>query len=58
MTEPTKLHGRRSPHIEELRKQIAHSLDRELDLLTEERRERGRRLGIDRILSGRKQLCS
>jgi hypothetical protein len=58
MTEPTKLHGRRSRHIEELRKKIAHSLDRELDLLAEERRERGGRLGIDRILSGRKQLCS
>jgi hypothetical protein len=45
--EPTKLHGRRTRHIEELKEQIAHCLERELSLLAEERSERARRLGID-----------
>ncbi len=48
MTEPTKLHGRSKRHIEELKKQIAHCLEKELSLLAEERTERAQRLGIDR----------
>ncbi len=40
MTEPTKLHGHSKRHIEDLKKQIAHCLDRELNLLAEERSER------------------
>ena len=47
MTEPTKLHGRHKRHIEELQKQIARCLDRELDLLAQERSERARHLGIE-----------
>jgi hypothetical protein len=45
--EPTKLHGRSKRHIDELKKQIALCLDKELSLLAEERSERARRLGID-----------
>jgi hypothetical protein len=45
--EPTKLHGRRKRHIDELKEQIAHCLDKELSLIAEERNERARRLGID-----------
>jgi len=48
MTEPTRLHGRSKRHIEELKKQIAHCLEKELSLLAEERTERAQRLGIDR----------
>jgi hypothetical protein len=44
--EQTKLHGRQRRHIEELKKQIAHCLDKELDLLAEERSERAERLGL------------
>jgi len=44
--EPTKLHGRRGRHIEDLKKQIAHCLDKELDLLAAERSERAERLGL------------
>jgi len=54
MTEPTKLHGPNKRHIEDLKKQIAHCLERELTLLAEERSERARRLGIDpRATTGR-----
>ena len=47
MTEPTNLPGRHKRHIEDLKKQIAHCLEKELSLLAEERSERARRLGID-----------
>jgi hypothetical protein len=45
--EPTKLPERPRRHIEELKKEIAHCIDRELSLLAEERSERARRLGFD-----------
>ena len=48
--EPTKLHGRQKRHIEELKKQIAHCLDKELDLLAEERSERAKRLGLRELI--------
>jgi hypothetical protein len=41
--EPTKLHGRQGRHLEDLKKQIAHCLDKELDLLAAERSERAER---------------
>jgi hypothetical protein len=44
--EPTKLHGRQRRHIEDLKKQIAHCLDKELTMLAEERSERAERLGL------------
>ena len=49
--EPTKLHGRQRRHIEELKKQIAHCLDKELDLLAEERSERAERLGLRSLVA-------
>jgi hypothetical protein len=48
--EPTKLHGRQRRHIDDLKKQIAHCLDRELTLLTEERNERAERLGLRALI--------
>jgi len=45
--ESAKLHGRDRRHLEDLKKQIAQCLDRELNLLAEERRERARHLGLD-----------
>jgi hypothetical protein len=48
--EPTKLHGRQKRHIEDLKKQIAHCLDKELDLLAEERSERAERLGMRELI--------
>jgi hypothetical protein len=48
--EPTKLHGRQRRHIEDLKKQIAHCLDKELTLLTEERNERAERLGLRALI--------
>jgi hypothetical protein len=50
--EPTKLHGRRGGggHIEDLKKQIAHCLDKELDLLAAERSERAERLGLPSLV--------
>jgi hypothetical protein len=50
MMEPTKLHGRHRRHFDELKKQIAHCLDRELNLLAEERSERAERLGLRELL--------
>jgi hypothetical protein len=44
--EPTKLHGRQGRHLEDLKKQIAHCIDRELNMLAEERTERAERLGL------------
>jgi hypothetical protein len=51
--EPTKLHGRRGRHIEDLKKQIAHCLDKELDLLAAERSERAERLGLPSLVKRR-----
>jgi hypothetical protein len=48
--EPTKLHGRRGRHLEDLKKQIAHCLDRELSMLAEERSERAERLGLRELI--------
>ena len=48
--EPTKLHGRQRRHIEELKKQIAHCLDKELTMLAEERNERAERLGLRELI--------
>jgi len=48
--EPTKLHGRQRRHIDDLKKQIAHCLDKELDLLAEERSERAERLGLRELV--------
>jgi hypothetical protein len=45
-TEPNKLEVRQRRSIEELKAQIARCLDKELSLLTEERNERARRLGL------------
>jgi len=44
--EPSKLQTRHRRHIEDLKKQIAQCLERELGLLAEERSERARRLGL------------
>jgi hypothetical protein len=51
--EPTKLHGRQKRHLEDLKKQIAHCLDKELDLLAEERSERAERLGLRELIERR-----
>jgi hypothetical protein len=48
--EPTKLHGRQKRHIEDLKKQIAQCLDKELDLLAAERSERAERLGLPSLV--------
>lgn len=48
--EPTKLHGPQRRHIEDLKKQIAHCLDKELTMLTEERKERAERLGLRELI--------
>ena len=44
--EPTKLQPRHKRHVEDLKKRIADSLDRELSLMAEERSERAQRLGL------------
>jgi len=46
--EPTKLQPRHRRRIEDLKKEIAHCLDKELSLLAEERSERAQRLGLDK----------
>lgn len=48
--EPTKLHGRQRRHIDDLKEQIAHSLDKELNLLAEERSERAEQLGLRELV--------
>jgi hypothetical protein len=48
--EPTKLHGHQKRHIEDLKKQIAHCLDKELTMLAEERSERAERLGLRHLI--------
>jgi hypothetical protein len=48
--EPTKLHGRQRRHIDDLKQQIAHCLDKELNLLAEERSERAERLGLRELV--------
>jgi hypothetical protein len=47
--EPTKLHAQKR-HIDELKKQIAHCLDKELTMLAEERSERADRLGLRELI--------
>jgi len=56
--EPNKLHARHKRHLDELKKQIAHCLDKELNLLTEERRERTHHLGIHEKLEERRRQAS
>ncbi len=56
--EPTKLHGRQKRHFDELKKEIAHCLDKELNMLAEERSERARRLGLSERLEQRRQQPS
>ena len=48
--EPSKLHGRQKRHIENLKEQIAHCLDKELALLAQERSERAERLGLRELI--------
>lgn len=48
--EPTKLHGRQRRHIDDLKEQIARSLDKELNLLAEERSERAEQLGLRELV--------
>ena len=50
MMEPTKLHGRQRRHIDDLKEQIARSLDKELNLLAEERSERAEQLGLRELV--------
>jgi hypothetical protein len=56
--EPTKLHGHHKRHLDELKKQIAHCMDKELDMLAEERSERARRLGLHEKLEQRRKQAS
>jgi hypothetical protein len=49
--EPTQIEARRSRHLEELKSQIARCIEQEMDLKSEERRERARQLGIDLKIS-------
>ena len=51
--EPSKLHGRQKRHIENLKEQIAHCLDKELALLAQERSERAERLGLRELIKRR-----
>jgi len=44
--EPTKLQSRHKRHLEDLKKQIARCLEKELSLLAEERSERAQRIGL------------
>lgn len=44
--EPNKLQSRHRRHVEDLKKRIAECLERELELLADERKERAQRLGI------------
>ena len=48
--EPTKLHGRQRRHIDDVKEQIAHCLDKELNLLAEERSERAEQLGLRELV--------
>ena len=50
MMEPTKLHGRQRRHIDDVKEQIAHCLDKELNLLAEERSERAEQLGLRELV--------
>jgi hypothetical protein len=45
-TEQSKPQARQRSSIEDLKRQIAECLEKELGLLTEERNERARRLGL------------
>ena len=46
MMEPTKLQPHHKRHLEDLKKQIARCLEKELSLLAEERNERAQRIGL------------
>ena len=48
--ESSQLRGSAKPHLDEAKQQIVRFFDKELALLAEERNERARRLGIDRVL--------
>lgn len=52
-SEPAKLHGHHRRHLEDLKKQIAYCLEKELDLLAEERRDRAERLGLAEVIARR-----
>ncbi|WP_172803504.1 hypothetical protein [Bradyrhizobium embrapense] len=45
--QPAKPHGGSRRHSKESQNEVARSLERELQFLTEERQERARRLGLD-----------
>lgn len=45
--QPAKPHGGSRRHSKESQDEVARSLERELQFLTEERQERARRLGLD-----------
>ncbi|MFB9263223.1 hypothetical protein ACFFWD_08575 [Bradyrhizobium erythrophlei] len=44
---PARPHGAQRRHSKESQQEVARSLERELNLLAEERRERARLLGLD-----------
>ncbi len=56
--EPAKLHGHPKRHLDELKKQIAHCMDKELNMLAEGRSERAHRLGIHERLEHRRKQAS
>ncbi|MGY3532035.1 MULTISPECIES: hypothetical protein [Bradyrhizobium] len=45
--QPAKPHGGSRRHSKESQDEVARSLERELQFLSEERQERARRLGLD-----------
>ncbi|MHC2254527.1 hypothetical protein ACVILK_004219 [Bradyrhizobium embrapense] len=45
--QPAKPHGGSRRHSKESQNEVARSLERELQFLSEERQERARRLGLD-----------
>jgi hypothetical protein len=54
MDDPAKFYGHHKHHLEDLKTQIAHCLDKEMSLKFEERRDRARQLGIDWIIAQHK----
>jgi hypothetical protein len=50
-----KLYVHHKHHLEDLKTQIARCLDKEMSLKREERRDRARQLGIDRIVAPQQQ---
>jgi hypothetical protein len=53
--EPTKLQHHHKRHLEDLKKQIARCLEKELSLLAEERSERAQRMGLPHKIAPRPQ---